>query len=222
VKPTEKLGEAVAPDGTVLALYRHDGAYTIRAGGVELMSTRRHASEERLAALACAPLRDVPGARVLVGGLGLGFTLRAALDALAADARVVVAELVPAVVAWNREPSYGLGADALADPRTELRLADVADVLRAEPGAFDAVLLDVDNGAEALTTAGNAGLYGRAGIRLAAAALRRGGRLAYWAADDARDFAAALRGASLVVEGERVRAYGGGGPWHTILVARVP
>jgi spermidine synthase len=222
VKPTEKLGEATAPDGTVLALYRHDGAYTIRAGGVELMSTRRHASEDRLAALVCAPLRGTPAARVLVGGLGLGFTLRAALRELGADARVVVAELVPEVVAWNREPSYGLAGEALADPRTELREADVADVLRAEPGSFDGIMLDVDNGAEALTTAANAGLYGRAGIRLAAGALRRGGRLAYWAADEARDFEAALRRASLVVEVERVRAHGKGGPWHTLLVARVP
>ncbi len=158
MKPVECLGTATAPDGTVLTLYRHDGAYSIRVGGVELMSTRRHRSEDRLAELACAPLARTPGARVLIGGLGLGFTLRAALGLLAADARVVVAELVAGVIAWNRVPEYGLAAAALDDPRVTLRHADVADLLRADRGAYDAVLLDVDNGAAAFTTAGNAAL----------------------------------------------------------------
>src|ERR1700749_4478832 len=106
MKPYERLGEARTPNGTELVLYRHDGAYLIRADGVELMSTRRHLSEDRLAQVACAPLRDVAQARVLIGGLGLGFTLRAALRELGADAEVVVAELVPEVVAWNSDPSY--------------------------------------------------------------------------------------------------------------------
>ena len=220
MKPVECLGTATAPDGTVLTLYRHDGAYSIRVGGVELMSTRRHRSEERLAELACAPLAHTTGARALIGGLGLGFTLRAALGVLAADARVVVAELVGGVIDWNRTAEYGLAAEALGDPRVELRHADVADVLRAGRGAYDAVLLDVDNGAAAFTTAGNAALYRDAGIRTAAAALRPGGRLAYWAADPEPAFEAALRRAGLAVEAERVRAYATGGPWHTVYVAR--
>jgi spermidine synthase len=220
VKPTERLGSATAPDGTVLTLYRHDGAYSIRVGGVELMSTRRHRSEERLAELACAPLAATAGARVLVGGLGLGFTLRAALRAVASDAEVVVAELVAGVIAWNRRPEYGLAADALADPRVALREADVADVIAERRGAFDAILLDVDNGAEAFTTAGNARLYGAAGVRAAAAALRPGGRLAYWSAAPDAAFEATLRRAGLAVGVELPRAHARGGPRHAIYVAR--
>jgi spermidine synthase len=222
VKPTERLGQAVAPDGTVLTLLRHDGAYSIRVDGVELMSTRRHHSEDRLAELVCAPLRDAVGARVLVGGLGLGFTLKAALRELPADAHVIVAELVEGVIAWNRNPEWPLAAEALADPRVVLRHADVADVLREERGRLDGIMLDVDNGAEAMTSAGNAALYERAGIRLAADALRRGGRLAYWSAGDDRAFEAALRRARLVVEVERSRAHARSGLAHTLFVARVP
>lgn len=231
MKPVERLGTATAPDGTVLVLTRHDGAYSIRlgtAGGVELMSTRRHHSEDRLAELACGPLAGTPGARVLIGGLGLGFTLRAALVRLAPDARVTVAELVEGVIAWNQRAEYGLAADALADPRVTLRHADVADVLaeargadgRAAGGAYDAVLLDVDNGAAALVTAGNVRLYQAAGIRAAAAALAPGGRLAYWSADADPAFEAALRRAGLAVEVARARAYATGGRWHTLYVAR--
>src|SRR3954468_12103914 len=104
MKPRERLGEARTPNGSLLVLYRHDGAYLIRADGIELMSTRRHLSEDRLSEVACAPLRDVADARVLIGGLGLGFTLRAALRLLRDDAEVVVAELVPEVIAWNADP----------------------------------------------------------------------------------------------------------------------
>ena len=222
MKPTEKLGEAVAPDGTVLTLLRHDGAYSIRVAGVELMSTRRHHSEDRLAELVCAPLADVAGARVLIGGLGLGFTLRAALRVLPTDAHVVVAELLDDVIAWNRNPAWPLGADALADPRVELRHADVADVLREGRGTFDGVMLDVDNGAEAMTSAQNAGLYGRAGIRLAVDALRRGGRVAWWSAGDDRAFEDLLRRAKLVLHIDRPRAHVGSGGKHTIYVGQVP
>lgn len=220
MRPFERLDRATAPDGTELTLYRHDGAYTIRIGAVELMSTRRRHSEERFAALACAPLRDRAGAQVLVGGLGFGFTLRAALEALAADAHVVVAELVEAVIRWNQSPEYPLAGPALRDPRVELRHADVADVLRERPGRFDAILLDVDNGAEALTTAGNAALYRDAGIREAAAALRPDGRLAYWSADDDPAFERALRRVGLAVEATRVRAHATSGGRHTLYVAR--
>lgn len=220
MKRFERLGEATAPDGTVLTLYRHDGAYSIRVGTVELMSTRRHHSEERLAELVCAPLRETPGARVLIGGLGLGFSLQAALRSLGDDARVVVVELVAGIIDWNRNPDYGLAAAALGDPRVELRHDDVANVLAEGRGGFDAILLDVDNGAEALTTAGNARLYRRDGIRTAAAALRPNGRLAYWSASGDPAFETALRRAGLAVETTRVRAHPTAGGWHTLIVAR--
>src|SRR5947208_2083673 len=138
MKKLERLGETRAPDGTTLTLYRHDDEYRIMIGAVELMSTRRHHSETVLAELACEPLRDVRDARVLIGGLGLGFTLQAALRVLAPDARVVVAELVAGVIEWNRNVDYALSAAALADERVELRMADVADVLREHTATFDA------------------------------------------------------------------------------------
>src|SRR5215204_3068603 len=116
MKRLERLGEARTPNGTLIALYRHDGSYLIRADGVELMSTRRHLSEDRLADVACAPLREREGARVLIGGLGLGFTLREALRHLREDAHVVVAELVPEVIAWNADPRYGLSVEGIGDP----------------------------------------------------------------------------------------------------------
>jgi spermidine synthase len=212
----------MAPDGTVLTLYRHDGNYVIRVGGAELMSTRRFHSEEQLAELVCAPLRDRPGARVLIGGLGLGFTLRAALRTLGPDAEVVVAEIVGGVIEWNRNPEYPLAAGSLADPRVELRHDDVANVLRQGRGAYDAIMLDVDNGADALTTGGNAELYRSRGVKTAAAALRPRGCLAYWSADEDPEFAALLRRAGLSVESVRVRAHATSGGPHTLLLARAP
>jgi spermidine synthase len=222
VKKFERLAETKAPDGTVLTLYRHDGAYLIRVNGVELMSTRRHHSEDRLAEVVCEPLAGVAGARVLIGGLGLGFTLRAALRLLAADARIVVAELVADVIAWNRNPDYELAADALRDERVDLRQADVARVLEDNPGAFDGIMLDVDNGADPLTTAGNARLYRDEGIQLAAAALRPEARLAYWSAESDPAFERSLRRAGLAVETTRVRAHATSGGWYTLFLARRP
>ena len=206
----------------MLALFRHDGEYFIQVDGVELMSTRRVHSERAIAELACAPFRDVAGARVLVGGLGFGFTLEAALALLRPDAQVVVAEIVAEVIAWNLNPEYDLAREALGDARVELRHADVADVLRAsgaDDARFDAIILDVDNGADALTNAGNARLYRDDGIRMAVAALRPGGRLAYWSANDDPAFATALRRAGLSVEIRRVRAHATTGPRHVIFLA---
>jgi spermidine synthase len=219
VKRVERLGEAVAPDGSVLTLTRHDGDYSIRVDGQELMSTRRHHSEDVLADVVCEPLRDNTGARVLIGGLGMGFTLRAALRTLAADARVVVAEIMEEVIRWNQNPDYALAADALADPRVDLRHDDVANVLLAGPAEYDAIMLDVDNGAAAMTTRGNAGLYRAEGIRRAVAALRPGGRLAYWSAGGDPEFEKALRRARLDVEVVRARAHPGLKSFHTIFVA---
>jgi spermidine synthase len=159
---------------------------------------------------------------VLVGGLGMGFTLRTTLSHLAADAAVVVAELMPAVIRWNREPALGLGADALADPRVELVEGDVADVLRAARSRFDAVILDVDNGADGLTVAANDGLYAPAGLAAARAALRPGGCLAVWSAGDDPAFAERLSRAGFSVTVERARVHAGGGGWTTLFLGRVP
>src|SRR4051812_31720622 len=164
MKRLERLGSARTPNGTELVLYRHDGAYLIRADGVELMSTRRHLSEVRLAEVACAPIRDRPNARVLIGGLGLGFTLRAALEALRADAQVIVAELVPEVIAWNADPAFELSADAMRDPRVRVLESDVVDVLRSEPAAFDAIMLDTDNGPSGMLMSESVRLYAAHGV----------------------------------------------------------
>ncbi len=220
MKKLERLATARTPDGTVLTLFRHDGAYSIRVDGVELMSTRRHHSEERLAELVCSPLRERPRARVLIGGLGFGFTLQAALRSLAPDAQVVVAEIAPAVIGWNRNPDYQLAGGALSDARVDLRQDDVANVLRESPRMFDGIMLDVDNGADALTSADNAKLYDRSGVQMTVAALRVDGLLAYWSARPDPMFKQSLREAGLDVRGVRVRAHASSGTRHTIFVAR--
>jgi spermidine synthase len=219
LKPTVRLGEARTPDGTLIELLRHDGAYLIRADGVELMSTRRHLSEDRLAELACTPIRERPRARVLIGGLGLGFTLREAMRHLAADAEIVVAELLEAVIAWNADPAFELSAEAMRDPRVRILRDDVSNVLRAEAGGFDAIMLDTDNGPEGMIMSENSRLYAAAGIAKTIAALRPGGVIAYWSVGDDAGFAAALERAGLGVTRHRVRAHTTAGPMHTLYVA---
>ena len=219
MKPFERLGEARTPNGTLIALYRHDGSYLIRADGIELMSTRRHLSEDRLAEVACSALRDVPRARVLIGGLGLGFTLRAALRQLRSDAEVVVAELMAEVIAWNADPRYGLSVEAMDDPRVRVLHDDVVSVLEANPGGFDAIMLDTDNGADGMLMSENASLYATRGIETTVAALRAGGTIAYWSVGDDRRFASGLRRAGLVVTTLHVRAHDTAGPMHTLYVA---
>lgn len=219
MKPLERLGEARTPDGTVIALYRHDGAYLIRADGVELMSTRRHLSEDRLAEVACEPIREQPGARVLIGGLGLGFTLRAALRMLGADAEVVVAELVAEVIEWNANPAYALSAEAMADPRVRVVHDDVINVLRANPGGFDAIMLDTDNGPDGMLMTENARLYAARGVAATVAALRPGGSIVYWSVGDDPRFVGMMQDARLVVQTMRVRAHETSGPMHTLYLA---
>jgi spermidine synthase len=222
MKPWELLGETRTPDGTLMALTRRGGEYVIHADGKSLMSSRMHGSEEALATLGCRGLAGRPEPRVLIGGLGMGFTLRAALALLPPGASVVVAELVPAVAEWNRGPLGPLAGHPLRDPRVRLELCDVAAVLRASPGAFDAVLLDVDNGPSPLTASDNAGLYDDRGIAAARAALRPGGTLAVWSAREDRAFEHRLRYAGFSVETEGVRGrLARGGPRHTIFLARL-
>jgi spermidine synthase len=219
MKRLERLGAARTPNGTELVLYRHDGAYLIRADGVELMSTRRNLSERRLAEVACVPLREAPGARVLIGGLGLGFTLRAALEVLPPDAEVVVAELLPEVIEWNADPAYDLSAEAMRDPRVRVLQQDVIDVLREHPGAFDAIMLDTDNGPAGMLMSESERLYATHGVATTVAALRPAGRIAYWSVGEDPRFVLLLRHRGLEVETLRVRAHDTSGPMHTLYVA---
>lgn len=219
MKPFKRLEEATAPDGTVLSLFEHDGAYVIRVNGVELMSTRRHQSEDALAAFVCEPIAARAGAKVLIGGLGLGFTLAAALAHLAPDAEVTVAELLQPVIDWNRNPDYALAHESLADPRVTMRRENVVQTLQRSPGKFDGIMLDIDNGAESFTTKGNARVYRSTGVYLAAAALKPDGLLAYWSSTPDDGFESVLRHAGLTVTTHSVRAHTTSGPWHTIFVA---
>ena len=219
MKPLERLGEARTPNGTLIALYRHDGAYVIRADGIELMSTRRHLSEDRLAEVACAPYRDTPGARVLIGGLGLGFTMRAALGALRPDAEVVVAEFLTEVIEWNANPAYELSSQAMQDPRTRIVHDDIVNVLVANLAGFDAIMLDTDNGPDGMLMSENARLYSMYGIATTMAALRPGGTIAYWSVGEDSKFLDALRRSRLTVQTLRVRAHDSAGPTHILYVA---
>ena len=206
-----------------MTLMRRDRELVILANGKPLMSSRMHGSEEGLAVSACRHARTKADPCVLVGGLGMGFTLRATLDVLPPGAVVVVAELVPAVVEWNRGPLGPLAGHPLTDRRVQVDVGDVADTLRASPGRFDAVLLDVDNGPAAFTSAGNAGLYDDRGVAAARAALKAGGVLAVWSAWDDRKFEHRLRHGGFTVEVERMRArLKKGGPRHTIFLGRLP
>ena len=205
-----------------MTLHEHDGVFMIRVNGVELMSTRQHHSEERLAELACDQIRaEASGAKVLIGGLGLGFTLRAALKQLGPNATVIVVELMPAVIQWNRAPEYGLGADALVDPRVEIITGDVADVLKASRGRFDAIILDVDNGASGLTAAANGRLYSATGLSMARSALKPGGCLAVWSADADPAFVQRMGQSGFTVRVERARTHPTGGSWNSLFIGRI-
>jgi spermidine synthase len=219
MKPWELLGRAPLPDGTDMTLTRRGNEYVILADGKDLMSSRMHGSEEALATFGCDHARRVEEPCVLVGGLGMGFTLRATLDLLPPRAKVVVAELLPAIVEWNRGPLGPLAGHPLKDRRVQVELGDVGATLRQETGRFDAVLLDVDNGPTAFTQASNGGLYGDAGLAAARAALRPGGVYAVWSAWDDVKFEHRLRYAGFTVETRHVRGrLRRGGPHHTIFL----
>jgi len=221
VKPWELLGETLTPDGTLVSLARRDTALVIWVGGKILMSSRMHGSEEAMAEMALKPLRTVSGAAVLVGGLGMGYTLRATLDLLPADATVTVAELIPAVVEWNRGPLGPLAGHPLQDTRVRVETGDVIATLRTSAARFDAVLLDVDNGPDAFTESSNASLYNDRGIASIHTALKPGGVLAVWSAWEDRRFEQRLKWAGFKVNVQRVRArLKKGGPRHTIFLAR--
>lgn len=222
VKPWHLLARTRTPDGIELTLARHTSEYVIFADGQSLMSSRMHGSEEALGSIGCRRAGELTRPRVLVGGLGMGYTLRAALDVLPPSARIVVAELIPAVVDWNRGPLGALARHPLDDPRVRIQEGDVGAVMRSNPGRFDAVLLDVDNGPVALTARPNAGLYDREGVAVARGSLRPEGVLAVWSAGHDRAFEQRLRSAGFSVRRERVSGrLKQGGPRHTILIATV-
>jgi spermidine synthase len=219
MKPWEILARAPAPDGGEFVLHHRDGEFVIRVRGQELMSSRVHGSEEEMARLASAALGGIANPRVLIGGLGLGYTLRATLDALGAGAQVAVAELAEAIVEWNRGPLAPLAGRPLEDPRARVEISDVRHVMRG--GApWHAILLDVDNGPAALTRASNASLYDSPGLAAVHAALVPGGVLVVWSAGPDDRFTARLAQAGFLAETHPVRAGKGRGTRHTLFVAR--
>ena len=223
MQPLELIGQTLTSNGIDMKLTRRANEYIILANGKSLMSSRMHGSEEALATLACRRVQRLKQPCVLVGGLGMGFTLRATLDFLPPDAIVEVAELVPAVVDWNRGPLGPLAGHPLKDRRVRVHVGDVAVTLGAGPDRFDAVLLDVDNGPAAFTSSDNARLYDDRGLAAARAALKIGGVLAVWSARDDRKFEQRLRYGGFTVEVERVRArLKKGGPRHTIFLGHKP
>jgi spermidine synthase len=218
MKRATVLEQVKTPDGSTMALVERDGEYVIRVNGRELMSTRHSFSEEQLGVVACQARAKLKGVCVLVGGLGLGFTLRAALTNLARDARVLVAELVPEVVDWNRNPAYPLAAAALADPRTKVIIGDVADIMVRSQNSFDAIMLDADNQTTSMNTAGNSSLYQPAGIAKVWRKLEPGGTVVYWSAGDDPLLAKRLATGGFDVEVQRVRKHPTGGGHHVLLV----
>jgi spermidine synthase len=219
VKPWELLGETRTPDGSLMALMRRDREHVILANGRPLMSSLTHGSEEALATIACKRARTLRAPCVLIGGLGMGFTLRATLDVLPPDATVIVAELLPAVVEWNRGPLAPLAGEPLKDRRVRVLLDDVAVAVQSSPDRFHAVLLDVDNGPSAFTESANSRLYTDHGLTSARDALKSDGVLAVWSARDDRKFEQRLRYNGFRVEVTRVRArLRKGGRRHTIFL----
>lgn len=218
--PWEVLDTADVPGGGTLRLKRRGREFSIMLGATELMNSRLSGSEVALATLVAERLGQRARPAVLIGGLGMGFTLRAALDAFGADARITVAELVPAVVAWAKGPMADLFRGCLDDPRVDMREADVGAVMRDGRATYDAVLLDVDNGPDGLTRPANDALYGAEGLAVARAALKPGGLLAVWSSAPSPAFVRRLRKAGFTVDEVPVRANGArGGARHVVWIA---
>ena len=218
--PWTRLASARVPhENAQLRLMRRGTEFSIMLGPTELMNSRRTGSERALGAIGCRHVRDRAGARVLVGGLGMGFTLRAALAELCAESTVTVVELVPAVIDWARGPMAELFGGCLDDPRVDLRAGDVGAVIRESRGAFDAILLDVDNGPDGLTRAANDRLYQPDGLGHAFRALRPGGVLVIWSSARDEAFTRRLRQAGFGVEVVSARAGNGRGARDVIWLA---
>lgn len=200
------VDRARVPDGVELQLLRSGGDFIIAIGDNELMSTDIYASEQSLANLTCQRLGALAAPQLLIGGYGMGFTLRAALVALGADAQIIIAEIMPEIIAWARGPMRQLTGDCLDDSRVQLVVEDVAVLIDSAANAYDAILLDVDNGPEGLTRRWNDGLYSASGLSAARKALRSGGILAIWSADADEAFTRQLRDAGFQVSEEAVDA----------------
>jgi len=221
--PWQHLDTAQVPGGGELRLLRRGAEFSIKLDKNELMNSRLSATELALATLGCASIRSRPRARILIGGLGMGFTLRAALIVLAADADVTVAELVPEVIAWARGSMAGLFGDSLSDPRVRIVETDVGGLIRAARSQYDAILLDVDNGPEGMTRQANDRLYDRGGLAAAHRALRAGGVLAVWSSTPDAKFTLRLHKSGFDVVENPVRAKGPqGGAQHFIWTATRP
>ncbi len=222
--PWVHLDSAEMPDGGgELRLMRRGDEYSIMSGAIELMNSRLSGSEEALATLAQARLRERPAPHILIGGLGMGFTLRAALAGLPSAGRITVGELVPAVVAWARGPLAAIFRGSLDDPRVTLREGDVGEAIRTARGGYDAILLDVDNGPEGLSRAANDSLYNGAGLAAARRALTPGGVLAVWSSSASPAFTQRLVRAGYAAEAHAVRANAGRrGARHTVWIALTP
>lgn len=205
-----------------MRLMRRGDEFSIVIGSIELMNNSARGSEQALGSMACQHLRNRPGARVLIGGLGMGFTLRAALAVLGPDARVVVSELMPAVADWARGPLRHLFGDSLDDPRVEIRLEDVHRTIQSGAARYDAILLDVDNGPEGLTQRANDRLYDVWGLKRARFALSQDGVLAVWSGSPDRRFKARLRRCGFAVDERRVPAGGAASHSHVIWFATRP
>ncbi len=222
--PWEKIDTARVP-GTddELRLMRRGKEFSIMLGTNELMNSRLSGSEAALATLAAKKIEKVAKPHLLIGGLGMGFTLRAALGVLGSEAQIVVAELVPSVVAWARGPMAEIFGESLTDLRVSIRETDVTEIIRSQRSTFDAILLDVDNGPEGLTRKANDALYSLTGLQAAHAALRPGGVLAVWSSGPNPAFAKRLRSAGFDVNEVNIRATGrGGGARHVIWIANKP
>ncbi|MFT7463909.1 MAG: spermidine synthase [Pseudohongiellaceae bacterium] len=222
MQPRILLDEALTPDGSTLQLTSRSGYFEVSLGGLPLMSSSQHHSEEAMAELACEGAASGPGGRVMVGGLGMGYTLRAALDRLCPDGTVVVVELIEAVVRWNRGPLADLAERPLDDPRTHLEVIDLVDYLAGKPQPFDAILLDVDNGPEPFTTKGNARLYDQRGLSRLRAALRPGGTLVVWSVFESPKFVGTMQRAGFSARAVRARSRGKKGGRHTLYVGQRP
>ena len=219
--PRELIDTAPIPGGDELKLYRRGGDHIIVLDRNELMNSRMSGSEEALASLAAERLKGRKSQRWLIGGYGMGFTLRRALGLVGEDAKVDLVELVPQIVEWARGPMAELAAGCLDDPRVSVVIRDVGAVIAAERGAYDAILLDVDNGPDGIVREGNDGLYSHTGLARAKAALKPGGVLAVWSAAPDAAFARRMREAGFAVEEVAVRARSNGkGPRHVIWLAR--
>jgi len=221
MQPRILIDEAQTPGGETMTLTSRSGYFLVSVEGYKLMSSSEHHSEEHMAAVACPGLATHSGARLAIGGLGMGFTLRATLDQMPPDGEIVVVEVMQAVVKWNRGPLAHLSENALDDPRVEVVLDDAVRYFSSRPEPFDGILLDVDNGPEAFTLKANDRLYSLRGLRRLRDCLRPGGALVIWSAFDSPEFVQALRKAGFDAESVQVRSRGKKGRRHTLFVGRV-